>query len=321
MIAHRFCSIVLIAGTAFISTAGAQRNANAQNLTAVQERKTTLAGSADTHLRIGPGDLLEIKVFDASELDQTVRVTDQGDIVFTLLGEVHVAGMTVAEAETMIDDRLRVANLLLAPHVSILISEYQTQGVSMLGEVDHPGIYPVLGAKTLLDLISAAGGTTHIASHEATIRHAADGSTISVSLSRNAGDLLASNVQVFPGDTIIVPKAGVFYMLGDVGRPGGYVMDDDGKITLLEAIAVAGGVNRTAALSKARIVRKTATGYREVPFDVKKVLMGKQDDLSLEPEDIVYIPTSVAKSIMDRTPQVLQAAASSSEIYAVGVTP
>ncbi len=268
-------------------------------------------------IRIGPGDLLHLEVFDVPELTQGVRVSDTGDATLILLGSLHLAGLTAAEAQALIEDRLQKGNLILDPHVSVIISEYGTQGVSVLGEVRKPGVYQVLGTRNLLDIISEAGGTTPFAAPEATVKRRASPEKFTASLSNDPAQLLAHDVELRPGDTVIIPKAGIVYVLGDVGRPGGYIMQNNGRISLLQAVAMAQGVNRTAARKHTRLLRKTTSGVDETILDLKRVLEGGAADPELQPEDIVYIPPSTAKSLLMRTPALLEAATSAAVYQAV----
>ena len=268
-------------------------------------------------LRIGPGDLLHLSVFDVPELAQVVRVSDTGDATLMLLGWLHLDGLTAAEAQALIEDRLKKGNWILDPHVSVIIREYGTQGVSVLGEVKKPGVYQVLGPRNLLDIISEAGGTTPFAAQEATVKRRASPEKFTASLSNDPAQLLAHDVELRPGDTVIIPKAGIVYVLGDVGRPGGYVMQNNGRISLLQAVAMAQGVNRTAAKSRTRLIRKTASGVEDTILDLKHVLENGAPDPELQPEDIVYIPPSTAKSLLMRTPAVMQAATSAAVYQAV----
>ena len=124
-------------------------------------------------------------------------------------------------------------------------------------------------------------------------------------------------MELRPGDTVIVPKAGIVYVLGDVGRPGGYLMQNSGKISLLEAVALAEGPTRTAAKKRTRLIRKSPSGMQETVLDLKQVLEGRAPDPELNPEDIVYIPPSVPKSLLMHTPAVMQSAASAAIYQAV----
>ncbi len=132
--------------------------------------------------------------------------------------------------------------------------------MSVLGEVRKPGVYRVLGTRNLLDIISEAGGTTPFAAQQATVKRRASEEKLTASLSNDPAELLAQEVELQPGDTVIVPKAGIVYVLGDVGRPGGYLMQNSGRISLLEAVALAEGPTRTAAKKRTRLIRKNASG-------------------------------------------------------------
>jgi polysaccharide export outer membrane protein len=292
-----------------------------------------LASDADSHtfvasnlpanpdpakIRIGPGDLLELSVFDTPELTQLVRISDNGDAPLTLLGAVHLAGRTPTDAQSLIETRLRTGGFLLDPHVSLMIREYGTQGISVVGEVNKPGICSVVGAHNLLDVISMAGGTTRFAAHYATIKHRRSEGILTASLSNEPGELLATNIELQPGDTVIIPKAGIVYVIGDVGHPGGFVIQTNGKITLLQAVALAAGINRTAAAGSTRLIRKTdAGGFEESTVNLKRLLKGKSADIALRPEDIVYIPPSTSKSVLEHAPSLAQSAAAAAVYQAV----
>lgn len=269
------------------------------------------SGGAVPKLRIGPGDLIEVKIFNAAEIDQTVRVDDIGDVNLTLIGKVHLAGLTVEESQALIANKYKAGNFFLQPDVSVFIEEYSTQGTSVTGEVAKPGVYPVLGTRSLLDIISEAGGTTPTASNVVTIQRHLDGSIMSVKLSRNARQLLESDVEIQPGDKIIVGRAGIVYVIGNVNRPGGFVMQNEGTISLLQAMAMAAGANGTACLDRAKLIRKTNAGYVEIPVALKKILKGRESDRQMDAEDILYIPNSAGKSVLYRgLPGVVQSAGS-----------
>ncbi len=163
-------------------------------------------GTGEPNLRVGAGDLLAVTVFDMPELTQNVRVNDVGDASFAFIGLLHVAGLTPDQTREAIASSLRDGNFVLHPQVSVLIQEYGTQGVSVLGQVQKPGVYPVLGSRTLLDVISQAGGTTTLAGSSVTIKRHADGAILTIPLTRNAEQSLASDVQLLPGDKVIIPQ-------------------------------------------------------------------------------------------------------------------
>jgi polysaccharide biosynthesis/export protein len=266
-------------------------------------------------LRIGPGDLLTINVFGISELQQIVRVSDAGDAVLSLVGSMHLADMTVAEAETAIESEYRNRKMLVDPHVSLLVTEYATQGISVLGEVEKPGVYPLLGPHSLLEIISAAGGLTQLAGSSVTIR-SRDGAEQVVRLdANNPQNALAQDVALQPADTVVVARAALVFVVGDVGKPGGFPMQNNGRMTVLQALAMASGVNKTAALSHAKIIHSTQSGYQESDIHLARLLQGKSPDLALAPEDIVFVPNSKLKSAVGAGFSGVVQAAAAAAIY------
>lgn len=281
------------------------------------EGKQPAAGAqlAD-RLVLGPGDLLTVTVFNVPELLQTVRVSDSGDAVLSLIGNMHLAGMTIADAEAMLESEYKDRNFLVNPHVSILVTEYATQGVSVLGEVAKPGVYPLLGPHTLLDIISAAGGLTEYAGSAVSIRRR-NGSEQAVQLNANdPGKSLAQDVELQPADTVVVSRAAIAYVVGDVGKPGGFPMQNNGRLTVLQAVALASGVNKTAALGHSKIIRKTASGYQEIDIHLAQLLQGKAPDRELEAEDIVFVPNSKLKSAIGAGYTSAVQAATTAVVYA-----
>jgi polysaccharide export outer membrane protein len=162
----------------------------------------------------------------------------------------------------------------------------------MLGEVSKPGIYPALGDRRLFDLISAAGGFSPAAGRKVSvIRQHSEGQPITLSLPRDLADDLADNIEIYPGDTISVPRAPIVYVVGDVGRPAGLLVDN-GSLTVLQALALAGGTNHTAKMSGVRIIRKGPGGMTETRIPLKKMLEAKVPDITLQADDILFVPLS-----------------------------
>lgn len=260
-------------------------------------------------VRIGPGDLLAVTVFEVAELTQAVRVSDTGDATFTLIGRHHVAGLTTDDTQALIARLLKEGNYIIDPQVSVLIQEYSTQGVSVVGEVKRPGMYPVLGNQGLLDVISEAGGMTEMAGSEITVRHNGAEQKTVMQFSTGNRVSVVEDVQLQPGDKVIVPRAGMVYVIGDVGRPGGFIMQTNGNMSLLQAVAMAAGTTPTSALNSSRLIRRTDSGYTEIPLELKKIMKGSQPDPQLTAEDIVVIPSSNTKRfVYQGVPGALQAA-------------
>ncbi len=284
---------------------------------AIPQATPTEDRGSDTSLRLGTGDLLELIVYNVPELATKTRVSSSGNVYLPLIDYVHVSGLTLEEAQALIEKRLSDGGFLRNPHVTVLVDEYASQGASVLGEVAKPGVYPVLGEQRLFNLISAAGGLTEKAGRSITVTHRSQpDKPVIVPLARNITDNPESNVEVRPGDTVIVRKADVVYVVGEVGRPSGFLMDS-GNLTVLKAIALAGGTTRTAKLSGARIIRKGPNGMTQTPVPLKKMLEAKAPDLTMEAEDILFVPSSASKVFASRTFDVALQAAAAASIVAV----
>lgn len=250
-------------------------------------------------LRISAGDLLDVQVFDTPELSAKLRVSDKGEVAVPVLGSVRVEGFTADEAATQVERSLRESKVLHDPHVTIFVAEYATQGVSVLGEVKNPGVYPVLGKHGLLEVLSAAGGVTPVAGKAVSITHKAD-PLHSVVVQLGNGMDSQANVGILPGDIVSVSRSGIVYVVGDLAKPGGFLIENNDRLTVLQALALAQGTNRTAALNRSKLIRKTPTGREEVPVELKRLLAGKSPDIRLEDGDILFVPSSVAKSMTYR---------------------
>ncbi|MGA2427007.1 MAG: polysaccharide biosynthesis/export family protein [Candidatus Acidiferrum sp.] len=266
-------------------------------------------------LKLGPGDLIHVTVYDMPELEQHVRISDQGNVTLSLIGEVKAAGLSAEDLGREIALRLREGDYAKRPSVTVLVEEYTTQGVTVVGEVMKPGVVPIFSTHNLLDILSDAGGLKDTASTEILIRRkGSDGEPERIQLGRDRASLAGAVAKVNPGDQVIVPLAGIVYMLGDLNRPGGYVMSENGKITMLQALAMAGGTTRTAAENNTRLLRPTANGYEEKTISLKNIMLGKEKDFELQPKDIVYVPFSHVKNFLLGTQSILGAATSASII-------
>jgi len=271
--------------------------APAQNVLPVSSTNTETPSSSAHALRISAGDLLDLNVFDTPELSTKLRVDEHGNVSLPLAGVLPVSGMTAEQAGLAIEGRLRQTDILKDPHVSVTVLEYATQGVTVVGEVKNPGVYPLMGSRGLLDLISAAGGVTPNAGKAVTVTHRGDPDhPVVVKVESNPGSTAAVKVDISPGDTIMVSHAGIVYVVGDVGKPGGFLIENNDRLTVLQAVALAQGTNKTAALNQAKLIRKTETGREEMPVPLKKILSNNAADETLADGDILFVPTSQAKN-------------------------
>jgi len=291
------CSLHLLAQTP--ATGEAPQSAPANEAASPQSTRLL----ANSNVKLGIGDLIEINVFGVPELSIKTRVSGSGDIYLPLIDYVHVAGLTTDEAQELIQKRLEAGGFVRGPHVSIFVNESASQAITMVGEVNRPGAYPAVGERRLFDLISAAGGFTEKAGRIITIEHHADpDQKLELHLtSNNLAEDTKDNVDIYPGDLIIVSRAGIVYVVGDVQRPSGFLVSEDNALSVLKALALAGGGTRTSALNKTRILRQTPTGIQEIPVSLKKILYAKAPDVALVKGDILFIPGSAGKAVAYRT--------------------
>jgi polysaccharide export outer membrane protein len=281
----------------------------AQTMAGMAQPSSAAAPNPVPPLRIGSGDLIEVSMFENPDLSGRYRVDEKGDITVPLIGRVQVAGMTADEAATKIE-QLYVEGQILLPansHATVFIAEYATQGVTINGEVKMSGVYPALGVHKLNDLIAAAGGITQFAASHVVITHKDDpGDPTTVEYNPAALKPVIPDVQIFPGDSILVPRAGVIYVAGNVSKPGAYVLDGRRSLTVEEAMALSGGGGKASALKRVQLVRTLDDGRKEaITIPVNLIYKGQAPDVALIDGDILYVPTSNAKLA---TEQAIQAA-------------
>jgi polysaccharide biosynthesis/export protein len=243
---------------------------------------------------ISPGDVLDVSVFGAPDLSQKAAVNSSGDIYLPLINYVHVAGMHVEDAQGVVEQTYFKKGVLKLPHVNIVITSY-SNGIVLMGEVSRPGIYPIVGSGTLFDILAEAGGTAPTAGQVVTITHKDDADPHTVLLTSDPVQSTAANVPVRPGDLIIVSKAGVIYVVGEVLSPSGFLMDEKGQYTVMKAVAMAHGTTKLAKPSKAYIVRREPDGQKAIPVPLDKILASKAPDIPMQSNDILFIPSSKEK--------------------------
>lgn len=266
-------------------------------------------------LLISPGDNLHISVLDMPDMEQFARVTDTGDVPVLGIGSVRVANMTPAEAATSIHDLYVSSHFLNHPQVSVVVDQYATQEVTLIGEVRTPGAYPIATPRPILDVLALGGGLDDVADRNVLVeRHGDRAHPLRYNLSNNGGQAIQEQILVNPGDTVVVAKAGIVYVLGDVNRPGGYTMtDNESEMSLLEALANAGGAAKTARLSHVRLIRKS--DHTEVQIALGDIQKGKRPDLAMSPGDILYVPFSYAKNLVISGSAGLGGAAGTAAVY------
>jgi len=275
-------------------------------------------------LKIGSGDLVEVQMFENPDLSGRFRVDERGNITVPLIGDVHVEGATAGEAAAMIEKRFVEAQILQPEesHATVFISEYATQGITVNGEVKSPGVYPALGVRTLNDVITAAGGVSITAASKVIITHQRDPENqITVEYIPEALKPVIPNIQIFPGDTVMVPRAGMVYVMGDVNKPGAYVLDGRQVLTVEEAMALAGGSGHAAAIKRSQLVRTLEDGRKEaITIPVNLIYKGQSPDVALKDGDILYVPTSTTKLVAETAFTAALSIGTSLAIYRVATT-
>jgi polysaccharide biosynthesis/export protein len=279
-------------------------------------------GTVGPNYVIGPEDVLEIDVFNVPELSSKreggsgggVRVANDGTISLPLLGRVQAAGFTVQQLAEHLQAKWG-ETYLQNPQVSVFVKEFQAKPVSVIGAVERPGLYYLTGQRNLVEVLSMAGG---LAKRGGT----AAGRTVMVTrksvfkelpsveglralapdrIEINLQKLLYAqepvlNIEIMPLDTISVSRADIVYVVGAVKRAGGFVLEDRERVTVLQALALAEGLEGTAARGSARIIRRGDGGSRtEIPVNLGKILKGQSNDVELAANDILFVPDSTGK--------------------------
>ncbi len=263
---------------------------------------------------LGPEDQITVRIFAADDIpDKPVQIDNDGTVTLPMIGNVHAAGLTVEQLQ---------ANLVTAykkyfknPQVTVQVSDFRSQPVSVAGNVTTPGVVQLRGNRNLMEVIGQAGGLRADAGDSVLITRNLSEGPIPVSgaftdptgkysvahiniRSIMSGKDPEDNIQIKPHDVITVPRARLVYVLGNVGRPGGYVLTENETMSVTQAIALAGGWDKFAALSAARILRADGASTREqIPANIKKIMQNKAPDLQMHPDDILYVPNSLTKQI------------------------
>ena len=293
---------------------------------------------------IGDGDLLDIEVFEVTELSREVRVNQSGFIALPLIpAKIRAEGLTAFQLQDKLAELLQMNGLVSNPQVTVEVKEQHSQPITVIGAVNHPMVFEAVRSTTLLEVLSEAGGIAPDAGNVVLVTRngsaaaAADATPAATNgggadasapatFTINLDDLLNTgdsrfNIPLEGGDVVSVPRAGIFYVVGAVGRPGGFVMQSDHQeVTTLKALSLAGGLTSTAKSSKAIILRTNkVTGEKEqLPVDLKKVVDLKGPDVALLPNDILVVPDSASKRAWDKTGEVMLSLGSGVALYRLG---
>jgi len=304
---------IFVGGQDSTSHSGAQPFSSASGMDPLSKGFST--GITGAPVTLGPGDLIDVSVFDTPELTQRTRVNSDGKISLALIGEIPVRGMSPNALQQLVASKLVEGRFLKDPQVSIFVSEYAGQMAYVTGEVMRPGAYPLLRSHRLLDLIAVAGGLSARAANVVTITRAGDPQQL-IRADLGDKDEDQRNPEIMPGDSITVGQTGIIYVLGDVGRPGGFPLDRHATLSVMQAMALAEGPKPSASLSKARLIRTNQENRQEIPLDLRTILKSQSPDLPLQAGDIIFVPGSLTRGMGRRSIETVLATASGVAIYA-----
>ncbi len=281
---------------------------------------------------LGPDDVIAINALDAEEVSSpSIRIDPSGYISLPLLGRLLAAGHTVESLEKDLSTRLKV--YVKEPVIAVTIVEYRSQPVSVIGAVNQSGVHRLAGRKTLIEILAEAGGLRPEAGSLVKITRTAEWGMIplesavmdetgqfSVAEVSLNGIIQATNPEdniiIFPNDVISVPRAHLVYVIGEVRRPGGFVLNERRTVSGLHAVAMAEGFTAAAAPQRAIVLRPSGNSeHVEIAANLRDILNGKANDLELLPDDILFVPNSAARTVLGRTLQTALSAITSTAIY------
>lgn len=259
--------------------------------------------TSDKLYRLGTGDLVEVTVFRAEKFNTTARINGNGDLFLPLVGMINVSERTISEAESILVGLL-AKDYINNPQVSIFVKEYRSQEITVMGAVSNPNVYNVKRSRSVVEMLSLAGGVSGDAADTIRVSTQAkqEGSSslvkknyvLSINGLLNDREAL-SNIRLNGGDAIFVPEAGVVYVEGAVNKPGAYKMTGD--VSVLQALSLAGGAKWESNQSRVRVVRELQGTASAVEVDINGVRNQKTEDLILEDGDIVIVEHGVVKTL------------------------
>lgn len=249
---------------------------------------------ASREIRLFPGDQISVHIYGSTDYTPTDRIALDGSIQLPLAGRLEVNGMTVSEAERLIARRLIDGGMYRNPQVTIQILDSPNQVATVAGEVH--AVVPIVGQRRLMDVMSTAGGFPPLASHVVTIERRGQDQPIVVDLGNDPMKSDRFNIPIFAGDTILVSRTGVVYMLGAFKNVGAIPLQQNTPLTLMQASSVAGGAGFQGKYKQLRLIRTIGPNRTVVQLDLDQIMKGTAPDPVLQTDDIVYLPSNPVKS-------------------------
>ena len=338
----RVCLVTFFAAIMLVSPSFSQQRVEttAETNSRIAQLAKQTSPPLMSEYKLGSGDLVNVDVFDVPQLTRDVRIDDAGYISLPLLPERIVAkGLSAIQLQEKIAELLKASGLVTSPEVMVSLKEQRSQPITVIGSVKSPQVIQSLRPMSVLEILSACGGITEEAGSVLLVTRKVP-ADVSTKPDSGEPDLLAApqtftvdlwdllnspipkdNMMVVGGDIVTVPRAGIFYVVGAVTHPGGFILSNDAdQMTALKALALAAGVTSTSKANEAVIVRKDpATGIsKEIPVDLKKLLERKGPDAKMRANDILFVPDSASKHAMHRATDVIIALTSGLALARVG---
>jgi polysaccharide export outer membrane protein len=245
-------------------------------------------------IRLTPGDVVAVHIYGAGDYTPTAMVSLDGSVQLPLIEKIQVEGLTIHEAERTIADKLIAAGMYRNPQVAVQLTESPNQIATVSGELH--GIVPIHGQRKLLDVLSAAGGLPPTASHLITIQRLGADQPIVVDLGTDPTQSDKANVPIFAGDTVIVSRTGVVYVLGAFKTQGAIPLQQNSPLTLMQVAAISGGAGFEGKYNDLRLIRTVGLDRKVVRVNIKRVMNGKDPDPVLQVDDIVFLPSDAMKA-------------------------
>ena len=299
---------ISVSGASFVPQMQGEQPSNVQ-----RKQNSPSCGALHSAYQLGPGDELELSALEVEDFtSKVVRIDGDGKAQIPLIGRMLLAGLTVPEAEHELNKRL--STYIRDPQISVNVKEWRSQPISVLGAVNTPGVHQLQGEKTLLEVLSLAGGLRPDAGYSVRISRrlewgciALPGATVDASHKFSVGEVSlknildgsspSQNIEILPHDVVTVPKAEMIYVIGEVNRSGAFPLGEHETLSVLQAVSLAEGLGRTADAAHTRILRKDPVTNQliETPVNVKAIISGKATDVSLEANEILFVPGSTGK--------------------------
>ena len=279
----------------FSGPATSSTSAFNQPLTVTTNPTILYPGERDVVLTVG--DLVSIHLFSDGEYSPVVRINNDGTVLLPLIGILHLEGLSITQAEQLIAEKLVADGMYRNPQVTLQITEGPNSVITVIGEAH--AVVPIVGSRRLLDVLTTAGGLPPTASHVITINRPGVSDPIVIDLGTDPLRSSLANIPLYPGDTIVVSRIGIVYVLGSFNSAAGTIpLNAYTPLTLTEATALSGGIKFDGRFSDLRIIRTVGDHRTVAIYNIKKVLNGKVPDPILEPNDIVYLPPVPLKQLL-----------------------